>query len=92
MCIIPLDKRLRHVYLRDFLYIALIKQKHLAKSGFANIRRVLQDGIKYWFQFARRRADDFEHVSGGDLLLERFAKLVEQTGILDGDNGLRCSF
>src|SRR4029078_6220726 len=84
----PHYKRRRPLYLRGFVYIALIKQKHLAKPGLANIRRVLQDGIKYWSQFARRGADDFEHVSGGDLLLERCPQLVEQPRILNCNNGL----
>src|SRR5262245_4853807 len=33
-------------------------------------------------------ADRLEHVGGGGLLLERLAQLVEQPGVLDGDDGL----
>ena len=29
-----------------------------------------------------------EHVGGGGLLLQQFAQLVEQAGVLDGDDGL----
>ena len=36
-----------------------------------------------------RAADDLEHVGGGGLLLQRFAQLVEQPRVLDGDDGLR---
>jgi hypothetical protein len=36
-----------------------------------------------------RRANDFEHVGRGRLLLERFAQLVEQARILNGDDGLQ---
>jgi hypothetical protein len=36
----------------------------------------------------RRAADDLEHVGGGGLLLQRFAQLVEQARVLDGDDGL----
>ncbi len=47
-------------------------------------------------EFGRRVADDFENVGRRRLLLQRFgqivgalAQFVEQTGILDGDDGLR---
>jgi hypothetical protein len=30
----------------------------------------------------------FERVGGGGLLLQRFAQLVEQPGVFDGDDGL----
>ena len=39
-------------------------------------------------QIEGRAADDLEHVGGGGLLLQQFAQLVEQAGILDGDDGL----
>src|SRR5262249_46539351 len=46
-------------------------------------------------QIERRAADDLEHVGGGGLLLQRFGEiagtltqLVEQPGVLDGDNSL----
>ena len=46
-------------------------------------------------QIERRAADDLEHVSGGGLLLQRFAQIigallhfVEQPRLLDGDDGL----
>ena len=39
-------------------------------------------------QIEGRSADDLEHVGGGGLLLQRFAQLVEQAGVLDGDDGL----
>src|SRR5260370_40488491 len=35
-------------------------------------------------------ADNVEHVSSSRLLLQGFAQLVQQTGILDGDDGLAC--
>jgi hypothetical protein len=35
-----------------------------------------------------RAANDLEHLGGGCLLLQRFAQLVEQPRILDGDHGL----
>jgi hypothetical protein len=36
-----------------------------------------------------RTADNFEHVGGRCLLLERFAQLIEQPRVLDGDHRLR---
>ncbi len=39
-------------------------------------------------QIEGRAADDLEHVGGGGLLLQRLAQLVEQPGVLDGDDGL----
>ena len=60
-----------------------------AEFGLANARRVLQHGLEHRLQFAWRRTDDLEHVGGGGLLLQRFAQLVEQPCVLDGDDGLR---
>src|SRR6476619_7024718 len=45
--------------------------------------------IEHRLQIKSRAADDLEHVGGGGLLLQRFAQLVEQAGVLDGDDGLR---
>src|SRR5262245_30220036 len=39
-------------------------------------------------QIECRAAYDFEHIGGGSLLLQGFAQLVEQPGVLDGDDGL----
>ena len=51
--------------------------------------------IEHDLQIERGAADDLEHLGGGGLLLQRFAQivgalaqLVEQAGILDGDDGL----
>src|SRR5207247_1490145 len=42
----------------------------------------------YRMKIECRAADDLEHVGGGGLLLQRFAKLVEQPGVLDGNDSL----
>ena len=60
----------------------------MPKFGFANAHRILQHGFENRLQFARRTADDLEHVRGRGLLLQRFAQLVEQPRVLDGDDGL----
>src|SRR5262249_60237044 len=48
----------------------------------------LDERLQNRFQIEGRAADDLEHVGGGGLLLQRFAQLVEQASILDGDDGL----
>ena len=48
----------------------------------------LHQRIEYRLQIEGRAADDLEHVGGGGLLLQRFAQLVEQPRVLDGDDGL----
>ena len=44
--------------------------------------------LQHRLQIEGRAADDLEHVGGGGLLLQRFAQLVEQPRVLDGDDGL----
>ena len=44
--------------------------------------------VQHCLQIEGGAADDLEHVRGGGLLLQRLAQLVEQAGILDGDDGL----
>ena len=48
----------------------------------------LAQRIEHRLQIEGRAADHLEHVSGGGLLLERFAQLVEQARVLNGDDGL----
>ena len=44
--------------------------------------------IEHGLQVESRAADDLEHIGGRGLLLQRFAQLVEQPRVLDGDDGL----
>src|SRR6516225_389074 len=44
--------------------------------------------MEYRLQVAWRRANNLEHIGGGGLLLQRFAQLVQQPRVLDGDDGL----
>ena len=48
----------------------------------------LHQRLQHRLQVEGRAADDLEHVGGGGLLLQRFAQLVEQPRVLDGDDGL----
>ena len=50
---------------------------------------LLREYMDAWLEWApRMRAADLEYVGGGCLLLQRFAQLVEQPRVLDGDHGL----
>ena len=49
---------------------------------------VFQHGLEHRLKFAGRTTDDLEHLGGRGLLLQRFAQLVEQPRVLDGDDGL----
>src|SRR5262249_59724408 len=57
--------------------------RSLAKPG-----RLLQHSLEHRLQLTRRAANNLEHIGGGGLLLQRFAQLVEQSRILDRDDGL----
>ena len=59
-----------------------------AELGLANARGVFQHGLEHRLEFARRAGDDLQHLRGRGLLLQRLAQLVEQAGVLDGDDGL----
>src|SRR5262249_1462744 len=54
----------------------------------AQPRGALDEGVQYLLQIECRAADDLEHIGGGGLLLQRFAQLVEQPRVLDGNDGL----
>jgi hypothetical protein len=59
-----------------------------AELSIADAECVLQHGAEHRLQSVRRARHDTQHVGGGGLLRKRFAQLVEQSGILDGDDGL----
>ena len=59
-----------------------------AKSASQSRAAELDQRIEHSLQIEGRAADDLEHVGGGGLLLQRFAQLVEQARVLDGDDGL----
>ena len=60
----------------------------MAISGLAQPRGRLHQRVEHRLQIEGRAADDLEHVGGGGLLLQQLAQLVEQAGVLDGDDGL----
>src|SRR5262245_9483154 len=48
----------------------------------------LDQRLEHNFEVEGRAADDLEYIAGSGLLLQAFAELVEQAGVLDGDDGL----
>src|SRR5262249_16795189 len=81
-------KRRRCIMHCDSAEGASLIEIHRAKLGFADARRVSQHGLEHRLQFARRTADDLEHLRRRSLLLQAFAQLIEQPRILDGNDGL----
>src|SRR5262245_19909373 len=70
-------------------------EPHSSVARFAKLCRLRQHCLEYWLQFASGAGDDAQHLRGCDLLLKRFGKivgalpqLVEQSGVLDGDDCL----
>src|ERR1700730_5292731 len=51
--------------------------------------RRLSKRIKHYLKVKGRATDDLEHIGGCRLLLQRFAQLVKQSRVLDGDHCLR---
>ena len=44
--------------------------------------------VEHRLQIESRAADDLEHIRGRGLLLQGFTQLIQQPGVLDGDDGL----
>src|SRR5262245_42199574 len=70
-----------------------LEQPRVIRLGQARHR--LNESIEYRLQVESRPADDLEHISGGGLLLQRFAQIAiarlqlsKQAHVLDRDNGL----
>src|SRR5262249_61141168 len=82
-------KRWRRVVQRGRMKPIVVTEIQCAELGLAKARRVRQHGIKDRLQFSGRTSEDTQHLGRRRLLLKRFSQLVEQSGILDGDDGLR---
>jgi hypothetical protein len=72
----------------DHQALAIILEQ-CPELGLAKAHRVLQHRVEYRLQLAGRTADDLQDLRCGRLPLERFAQLVEQPRVVDGDDGLR---
>src|SRR6185312_7358235 len=80
--------------LRDVVQMCRVKafaviEQDVTELGFAEAHGVREHRLEDRFHITGRRADDFENVSRGSLLLQRLAQLVQQPRVLDGDDGLR---
>src|SRR5262245_34473661 len=67
--------------------LAIIEDQ-LPELGLADAHGVCEHSLEHRFQLTGRTADDAEDLGGSGLLLQRFPQLVEQPGVLDGDDGL----
>src|SRR5262245_45879617 len=79
----------RYVVNRSVTKESSVTQVECAELGTAEPSCVRQDGLEYGLQLAGRTRDNAQDLRGGGLLLQRFTQLVEQAGILNGDDGLR---
>ena len=88
----------RGLVARGLSGVALVTSGTLihAEPGFAETHGIRQHDLKYRLQLARRAGNDVQHLRGCVLLLQclgeitrALAQLVEQPGVLDGDDGLR---
>jgi hypothetical protein len=68
--------------------VAIFRSSQDGHIGFAQPSRGLDQCIEHHLQIESRSADDFEDISSGGLLMEGFPQLVEQTRVLDRDDGL----
>src|SRR6516164_5416191 len=73
---------------RDRAKVIALTEIQGAESGFAELRRIRQHGLKDQPQLAGGRADNAQHLRCCGLLLQRLPKLVEQPRVLDSDDGL----
>src|SRR5215475_3561377 len=65
-----------------------IEAEDKSPIGSAKPYRTFGNGLEDRLQIERRPTDDLKHVGSSSLLLQRFAQLIEQPRVLDGDDGL----
>src|SRR5262249_56508901 len=87
-CGYKLDELLGHSIIRGKLKMRTQRAKDNSHLRFTQPCGRVDKGIEHGLQIEGRATDDLEHVGGRGLLLQRLAQLVEQPGILDGDDGL----
>ncbi len=59
-----------------------------AEHALTELSGVFDDRFEHWLRIEGRPADDVKHFRSGGLLRQRFAQLVEQASILNGDQRL----
>src|SRR5215471_13311679 len=65
-----------------------IEPKEVAELGRAESARARDDRIEDRLNVRRRARDDLQYLASRRLPVERVLRLVEQSDVLDGDNGL----
>ena len=65
-----------------------VETKNVGPVGPTQSAGALGHRFKHRTEIESRAADDLQHLRGRGLLLQRFAQLIEQAGVLDGDDGL----
>src|SRR5262249_42540811 len=83
-----LDKRRRVTVASDLPVGFVLLARYGSQVPLAPPCGRLPAGIEKRLKIEGGAADDLEHVGSGGLLLQRFAQLGEEAGILDGDDGL----
>src|SRR5262252_4757991 len=73
---------------RDRAKVIALTEKQGAESGFAELCRIRQHGLKDRPQLAGGRADNAQHIRSRRLLLQRLPKFVKQPRVLNGDDCL----
>src|SRR5262245_34350722 len=64
------------------------RPENIREIRLAQLGRRLDQRVQHRLQVERRAADYLKHVSSGCLLLQRLAQLVEQSRVLNGNDGL----
>jgi hypothetical protein len=68
--------------------LAVLVKLKAAEGYAAQAVRLFQDCIEYRGEITRRRVDDAEHLGRRGLLFESLARLGDEAGIFDRDDGL----
>jgi hypothetical protein len=67
--------------------IAIVKEQQ-SEVGVAKSGRIRQHSLKYWGEVARRTGDNTQYFGRCCLLLKGFSQFVQQSRVLDSDDGL----
>src|SRR6516165_2156665 len=84
----PLSKPGRRIVIRGEVVQLTVRLKDEPLLGRAKPRRIFDKSFENGLEIERRAADDLEQLGRGGLLLQRFAQLIEQARVLDGDHSL----
>jgi hypothetical protein len=84
----PISKPWQGIVIGGEVVQLTIRSEDKPLLGRAKLRRVFDQSFENRLEIEGRAADDLEHVGGGRLLRQRFAQLIEEARVLDGDDGL----